>query len=97
MCKNIFGISIYVRFKFSGVCSSYDLCACSHAHSLEGTLTLIRGLQGFSVVRPSVWNILPTEICQVPLILDCSRIFKNIRDTFSVSLRAVYMVSWRGS
>jgi len=38
MCKNIFGGYIYVRSKFSCVCSSHGLCVHAHAHSLEGTL-----------------------------------------------------------
>jgi len=36
--KLIFYRKIYVRSKFSCVSSSHDLCACAHAHSLEGTL-----------------------------------------------------------
>jgi len=31
-------IILYVRSKFSSVRSSHDLCARTHAHSLEGTL-----------------------------------------------------------
>jgi len=36
--KNIFGVNIYVRSKYSCVRSSHDLCAHAHMHSLEGTL-----------------------------------------------------------
>jgi len=38
---NIFGRNIYVRLKFSCVCSSHDLCACAHMHSLEGILVSV--------------------------------------------------------
>src|SRR6218665_3902612 len=38
LCANILGRNIYVRFKFSSVRSSHNLCA--HAHSLEGTLLM---------------------------------------------------------
>jgi len=41
MSKNIIGGNIPVHSKFSCVRSSHDLCACAHAHSLEGTLDAI--------------------------------------------------------
>jgi len=50
MCKHIFLRKAYVHFKVSCMHSSYDLCACAHAHSLEGTLTrfvLGVGLMGY--------------------------------------------------
>jgi len=40
--KSIFGGNIYVCSKFSCVRSSHDLCACTHAHDLEGTLVAIQ-------------------------------------------------------
>jgi len=36
--KPFFEGKFYVRSKFSCVRSSHDLCARTHAHSLEGTL-----------------------------------------------------------
>jgi len=40
MCKHAFGKIIFVRSMFSCVRAPNDLCARTHAHSLEGTLLL---------------------------------------------------------
>src|SRR6218665_124042 len=50
--KNIFG-NFSVRFLFSCVRASYDLCARAHAHSLEGTLVPTWRLVRDSNPRPS--------------------------------------------
>src|SRR6218665_3803397 len=42
-----------VRSEFSCVRSSHDLCACAHAHSLQGTLVHTWWLELDSNLRPS--------------------------------------------
>ena len=51
LCANILGRNIYVRFKFSSMRSSHDLCA--HAHSLGGTLLMTSSVKfSLSVLVP---------------------------------------------
>ena len=46
---------IYVCSKYSCVRSSHDLCACAHAHSLEGTLVIVYELLATSFSKP--WHM----------------------------------------
>jgi len=39
--QNHFGRNIYVRSKFPCVRLSHNLCACTHANSLEGTFVQV--------------------------------------------------------